>query len=162
MKTQKQEFLATHHTRRRLLQVALATAAITTTLSACSPEPVSFAFGGKGKEPDIFAVFFDTPVGVQEAEDATGAVVVIEFKRHGRNDYKTDPAQQVIKRFVEIKHGGVTNIDGRPINATGLRYLGYTSTDNHETTRGPAAQLDFNYQATLDPASDGKPRSRAR
>ena len=29
-----------------------------------------------------------------------------------RNDYKTDPAQQVIKRFVEIKHAGVTNIDG--------------------------------------------------
>ena len=42
------------------------------------------------------------------------------------------------------------------------RNLGYTSTDNHETTRGPAAQLDFNYQAILDPASDGKPRSRAR
>ena len=82
-----------------------------------------------GKEPDIFAVFFDTPVGVQEAEDATGAVVVIEFKRPGRNDYKTDPAQQVIKRFVEIKHGGVTNIDGRPINATGLRYFGYLVAD---------------------------------
>ena len=100
-----------------------------------------------GKEPDIFAVFFDTPVGVQEAEDATGAVVVIEFKRPGRNDYKTDPAQQVIKRFVEIKHGGVTNIDGRPINATGLRYFGYLVADLTDSLK---LQMEMNYHAAVD------------
>lgn len=100
-----------------------------------------------GKEPDIFAFFYDRPIGVQEAEDSTGAVVVIEFKRPGRNDYKTDPAQQVIKRFVEIKRGGVTNIEGRPINATGLRYFGYLIADLTDSLK---LQMEMNYHVSVD------------
>ena len=100
-----------------------------------------------GKEPDIFAFFYDRPIGVQEAEDSTGAVVVIEFKRPGRNDYRTDPAQQVIKRFVEIKHGGVTNIDGRPINANGLRYFGYLIADLTDSLK---LQMEMNYHVSVD------------
>ena len=71
------------------------------------------------KKPDIFAFFYDRPVGTQEAEDSGGEVVIIEFKRPGRNDYRTDPAQQVIRRFVEIANGKVDNVDGRRINPTG-------------------------------------------
>ena len=100
-----------------------------------------------GKEPDIFAFFYDTPLGIQEAEDPTGAVVVIEFKRPGRNDYKNDPAQQVIKRFVDIKHGGVTNIEGRPINATGLRYFGYLIADLTDSLK---LQMEMNYHVSVD------------
>lgn len=100
-----------------------------------------------GKEPDIFAFFYDTPIGVQEAEDASGAVVVIEFKRPGRNDYRIDPAQQVIQRFVEIKRGSVTNIDGRPINATGLRYFGYLVADLTDSLK---LQMEMNYHVSVD------------
>lgn len=45
----------------------------------------------------------ETSIGVQEEEDFTSAIVVIEFKRPVRDDYQADPAQQIIKRFVEIQ-----------------------------------------------------------
>ena len=99
------------------------------------------------KEPDLFAFFYDAPVATQEAEDATGAVVIIEFKRPMRDNYTADPAQQVIKRFVEIKNGKVTNIDGRPINPKGLRYFGYLIADLTDTLR---QQMEMNYQASVD------------
>jgi hypothetical protein len=103
--------------------------------------------GTSAKEPDIFAFFYDTPIGVQEAEDSTGAVVIIEFKRPGRDDYRTDPAQQIIKRFVEIRRGSVTNIDGRPVNPNGLRYFGYLIADLTESLR---LQMEMNYHASVD------------
>lgn len=103
--------------------------------------------GTSAKEPDVFAFFYDCPVGVQETEDASGAVVIIEFKRPMRDNYTTDPAQQVIKRFVEIKKGNVTNIDGRSINPTGLRYFGYLIADLTPSLR---QQMEMNYQASVD------------
>lgn len=100
-----------------------------------------------GKEPDIFAFFYDTPIGIQETEDASGAVVIIEFKRPGRDDYKSDPAQQVIQRFVEIKNGGVQDVDGRPVNPQNLRYFGYLIADLTPMLR---TQMEFNYQPSVD------------
>lgn len=70
-----------------------------------------------GKEPDIFAFFYDTPIGVAEPDNmAGGGIVIIEFKRPGFDDYKKDPADQIIQRFVEIDQGGVKDIGGREIN----------------------------------------------
>jgi hypothetical protein len=99
------------------------------------------------KEPDIFAFFYDAPVATQEVEDAAGAIVIIEFKRPMRDNYTTDPAQQVIKRFVEIKNGRVSKIDGRPINPNGLRYFGYLIADLTGSLR---QQMEMNYQASVD------------
>lgn len=99
------------------------------------------------KEPDLFAFFYDHPVGTQEADEAGGAVVIVEFKRPGRDDYRTDPAQQVIKRFVEIGKGQVDSIDGRRINPTGLRYFGYLIADLTESLRD---QMEMNYHKSVD------------
>jgi hypothetical protein len=103
--------------------------------------------GTSGKEPDILAFFYDHPVGIQEAEDSSGAIVIIEFKRPGRNDYKADPAQQVIQRFVEIKNGNVRDIDGRPINATNIRFFGYLIADLTESLK---FQMEMNYHPSMD------------
>jgi hypothetical protein len=100
-----------------------------------------------GKEPDVCAFFYDTPIGVREPEDSTGAIVVIEFKRPGRDDYKTDPAQQVIQRFVEIKQSKTNDIDGRPINPAGIRYFGYLIADLTPSLR---FQMEMNYHPSLD------------
>lgn len=86
--------------------------------------------GTSGKEPDIFAFFYDTPIGVAEADGVSGGgVVIVEFKRPGRDDYDKDPADQIVQRFDEIAQGGVRDIDGRPINPDRLRYTGYLIAD---------------------------------
>lgn len=83
-----------------------------------------------GKEPDIFGFFYDTPVGIAEPDDRLGGgIVIIEFKRPGRDDYDKDPADQIIQRFREISDGNVSDIDGRLINPTNLRYTGYLIAD---------------------------------
>lgn len=103
--------------------------------------------GTSGKEPDIFAFFYDTPIGVSEPGENSGGVVVIEFKRPGRNDYKSDPTEQITQRFYEINNGGVKDIDGRPINPTNLRYVGYLIADITPTMR---RQVDMMYNKTAD------------
>ena len=100
-----------------------------------------------GKEPDVCAFFYDTPIGVREPEDSTGAIVVIEFKRPGRDDYRSDPAQQVIQRFVEINQSKASDIDGRPINPTGIRYFGYLIADLTPSLR---FQMEMNYHPSID------------
>jgi hypothetical protein len=86
--------------------------------------------GTSGKEPDIFAFFYDTPIGVAESDDLpSGGVIIIEFKRPGRDDYDKDPADQIIQRFREISDGNVNDIEGRQINSTNLRYTGYLIAD---------------------------------
>ena len=83
-----------------------------------------------GREPDIFAFFYDTPIGIAEVDSLPGGgVVIIEFKRPGRDNYDKDPADQIIQRFREIAEGGVTDVDGRQINPTNLRYTGYLIAD---------------------------------
>jgi hypothetical protein len=99
------------------------------------------------KEPDLFAFFYDNPVGTQEVDEAGGAVVIIEFKRPMRDDYRADPAQQVIRRFVEIANGRVDNIDGRRINPKGLRYFGYLIADLTDSLRD---QMEMNYHKSVD------------
>jgi hypothetical protein len=86
--------------------------------------------GTSGKEPDIFAFFYDTPIGVAESDSLTsGGVIIIEFKRPGRDNYDKDPADQIIQRFREISDGNVNDIDGRQINPANLRYTGYLIAD---------------------------------
>ncbi len=83
-----------------------------------------------GKEPDIFAFFYDTPIGVAESDNLpSGGVIIIEFKRPGRDDYDKDPADQIIQRFREISDGNVNDIEGRQINPANLRYTGYLIAD---------------------------------
>ncbi|MBP7779932.1 MAG: ATP-binding protein [Burkholderiaceae bacterium] len=86
--------------------------------------------GTSGKEPDIFAFFYDTPIGVAESDNLpSGGVIIIEFKRPGRDDYDKDPADQIIQRFREISDGNVNDIEGRHINPANLRYTGYLIAD---------------------------------
>jgi hypothetical protein len=104
--------------------------------------------GTSGKEPDIFAFFYDTPIGVAEPDNlAGGGVVIVEFKRPGRDDYNKDPADQIIQRFVEIDQGVVKDIDGRPINPDRLRYTGYLIADLTPTLR---KQVAMRYHRTAD------------
>ncbi|WP_367189442.1 ATP-binding protein [Burkholderia sp. Ed8] len=101
-----------------------------------------------GKEPDIFAFFYDTPIGVAEPDNLpSGGVVVVEFKRPGRDNYDKDPADQIIQRFVEIDQGGVKDIDGRPINPKRLRYTGYLIADLTPTLQ---RQVAMRYHRTAD------------
>ena len=82
------------------------------------------------KEPDILALFWDRPVAIAEPEAlASGGVVIVEFKRPGRDDYTKDPGDQIIQRFVEISEGFVKDIDGRPVNPVGIRYHGFLIAD---------------------------------
>ncbi|WP_321853755.1 ATP-binding protein [Burkholderia cenocepacia] len=104
--------------------------------------------GTSGKEPDIFAFFYDTPIGVAEPENLPGGgVVIVEFKRPGRDDYDKDPADQIIQRFVEIDQGGVKDIDGRLINPDRLRYTGYLIADLTPTLQ---RQVAMRYHRTAD------------
>lgn len=101
-----------------------------------------------GKEPDIFAFFYDTPIGVAEPDNLPGGgVVIIEFKRPGRNDYDRDPADQIIQRFREIDQGNVKDIDGRPVNPDRMRYIGYLIADLSPTLRD---QVEMRYHKTAD------------
>lgn len=101
-----------------------------------------------GKEPDIFAFFYDQPVAVAEPENlGSGAVVIVEFKRPGRDDYTKDPGDQIIQRFVDIKVGNVKDIDGRLINPKGLRYQGYLIADLTPSLRRHVA---MRYHETFD------------
>jgi hypothetical protein len=86
--------------------------------------------GTSGKEPDIFAFFYDTPIGVGESDNLpSGGIIIIEFKRPGRDDYDKDPGDQIIQRFREISDGNVNDIEGRQINPANLRYTGYLIAD---------------------------------
>lgn len=100
-----------------------------------------------GKEPDILAFFYDSPTGVSEPEDGSGAVVIIEFKRPGRDNYSSDPAQQVIDHFVAIEDGKVKDVDGRMVNPTNIRYYGYFVAD---LTPSLKKHMRFNYQQSVD------------
>lgn len=100
-----------------------------------------------GKEPDLLAFFYDTPTGVREPEDGSGAVVIIEFKRPGRDNYSSDPAQQVLDHFVAIEDGKVKDVDGRMVNPSNIRYYGYFIADLTPTLK---KQMRFNYQQSVD------------
>jgi hypothetical protein len=104
--------------------------------------------GTSGKEPDILAFFYDTPIGVAEPDNLPGGgLVIVEFKRPGRDDYDKDPADQIIQRFVEVTQGGVKDIDGRPVNPDRLRYTGYLIADLTPTLR---KQVSLRYHKTAD------------
>ena len=104
--------------------------------------------GTSGKEPDIFAFFYDTPIGVSELDNLpSGGVIIIEFKRPGRDNYDKDPADQIIQRFREISDGNVDDIDGRQINPANLRFTGYLIADLKPTLH---KQVYGRYHRTAD------------
>ena len=104
--------------------------------------------GTSGKEPDIFAFFYDTPIGLAESDNLpSGGVIIIEFKRPGRDDYDKDPADQIIERFTEITDGNVNDIEGRQINPANLRYTGYLIADLKPSLR---KQVYGRYHRTAD------------
>lgn len=100
------------------------------------------------KEPDIFAFFYDTPIGVAEQDNLlSGGIIIIEFKRPGKDKYEKDPADQIIQRFREISQSNVTDIEGRPINSRNLRFTGYLIADLTPALRN---QVYGRYHQTAD------------
>lgn len=81
------------------------------------------------REPDVLAFFYDNPIAIAEPGNASGGVVIIEFKRPGYDRYDRDPAEQIINRIDEIIQGNVKDIDGRPINPLHMRFAGYFIAD---------------------------------
>lgn len=83
------------------------------------------------KEPDIIGCFYDRAITVgPDADDATGAAVVIEFKRPKRDDYSnSDPLRQITDRFYELQEGAVTSVTGRQINGKSMRFVGFFIAD---------------------------------
>ncbi|MCL9825233.1 hypothetical protein [Ralstonia solanacearum] len=83
------------------------------------------------KEPDIIGCFYDRAITVgPDSDDATGAAVVIEFKRPKRDDYSnSDPLRQITDRFYELQEGAVTSVTGRQINGKNMRFVGYFIAD---------------------------------
>lgn len=83
------------------------------------------------KEPDIIGCFYDRAITVgPDNDDATGAAVVIEFKRPGRDDYSSsDPLRQITDRFFELQEGTVKSVTGRPIEGKNMRFVGYFIAD---------------------------------
>lgn len=101
-----------------------------------------------GKEPDILAFFWDQPVALAEpGSEGSGAVVILEFKRPGRDDYAKDPGDQIVQRFVEIDGGGVRDIDGRPVNPKGMRYQGFLIADLTPSLR---KHVSMRYHSSYD------------
>jgi hypothetical protein len=92
------------------------------------------------KEPDIFAFFYDHPVGVCQPGDGSGGIVIVEFKRPGRDDYDKDPADQIIQRINDIEEGNVRDIEGRPVNPAHLRYSGFLVADLTSTLKRQVKQ----------------------
>jgi hypothetical protein len=103
--------------------------------------------GTSKKEPDLFAWFYDTPIGIAEPHDGGGTIVIVEFKKPMRNDYTSDPAAQIIGRFIEIAEGNVKDIDGRPVNPSHIRYIGFLIADLTPTLR---KQVKMNYHTAYD------------
>ena len=93
------------------------------------------------------AFFYDTPIGISEPESGSGGIVIVEFKRPGRDNYDKDPADQIIQRFVEISGGTVKDIDGRPINPKNIRYVGYLIADLTPTLK---TQVAMRYHEAAD------------
>ncbi|WP_434033023.1 ATP-binding protein [Cupriavidus sp. a3] len=83
------------------------------------------------KEPDIIGCFYDRAITVgPDSGDATGAAVVIEFKRPQRDDYSnSDPLRQITDRFYELQEGTVMSVTGRQIHGKNLRFVGYFIAD---------------------------------
>ena len=76
-----------------------------------------------GKEPDICALFYDSPIGVREEEDSTGAIVGIEFKRPGRDDYQADPANRSSSALSKFRKASSTTWMGDPSMRVGFGSL---------------------------------------
>ena len=74
-------------------------------------------------------------------------MVIIEFKRPGRDDYSSDPAQQVLNHFVAIDDGKVRDVDGITVNPSNIRYYGYLIAELTPTLK---KQMRFNYQQSVD------------
>jgi len=67
--------------------------------------------------PDLF-VLFDKPIAIVEDEVPYSSIVIFEFKRPMRDDYKDDdnPIEQTFRYVERIKSDKMVDKDGRPIN----------------------------------------------
>lgn len=84
-----------------------------------------------GQSPQIG----DNPLLVSDSRNSYGphaSLTVVEFKRPMRNDLKAedkDPIKQVLDYFQKIKDGKVSDVNGRPINASQVPFYGYIIAD---------------------------------
>ncbi|WP_395173511.1 ATP-binding protein [Roseibium alexandrii] len=106
--------------------------------------------GGRRKKGDKVAdlVLFDDCSIYREGDNDT--VVLIEFKRPGRNDYKYgnpkhDPVQQAISTAIQIRETGrIISKQGRTISVpTGVRLYAYVVADIEPTLRSICEDHDM-------------------
>ncbi|QRN41647.1 MAG: ATP-binding protein [Neisseriaceae bacterium] len=90
------------------------------------------------KAPDILINFYDSRVGLSEVSESgtnqSGSIVIIEFKRPGRDDYKhqdssRNPCLQLVQYILQIRDGKEVSIDGRPIKMDNLRFYAFLIAD---------------------------------
>jgi hypothetical protein len=108
------------------------------------------------KEPDI--IIFDPAFALSETDGDFSSIVIIEFKRPGRDGYqeKDNPILQVQKYMQAIRSGKIKNKKGRYITVSeSLPFYCYIIADltekmdyfakNHDFTKTPDSGGYFNY-----------------
>lgn len=97
--------------------------------------------------PDILALF-DNPMAFSEDEVNYQSIVIIEFKRPGRDDYTIadNPVAQINKYIRHLQSGEAETADGRPINNRNLRFYVYIIADTFRSLQTVLEEYDFTPQ----------------
>lgn len=101
------------------------------------------------RRPDM--VIFDNPMIFAEEDSNYTSIVVVEFKRPGRKNYRDreNPITQIYRNVEDIEAGKMTDINGRPINLMeNTPFHAYVICDITQKIR------EFANQASLHEASD--------
>lgn len=116
-----------------------------------SDKPLSTAppaESASGKEPDIIA--FDRSLGFTDS-DTFEAIVIVEFKRPERDDYResSNPISQVLGYIQKIREGKARGINGQTISARQeTQFYAYIIATLTPSLRRQAE--DFSFHKTVD------------
>lgn len=94
--------------------------------------------------PDILTLF-DNPMVFSEDESNFQSIVLVEFKRPGRDDYNSgdNPIAQINKYIRHLQTGDAKTIDGRQIDNNNLRFYVYIIADMFKSLKTILEDHDF-------------------
>lgn len=92
---------------------------------------IDFLDVNSAREPDIICnFFFESALVFSEDKSASQSIVIVEFKRPGREDYrKENPISQVLDYTELIRSGNAKDKDGRPIPSRNVPVYAYIICD---------------------------------